>query len=593
MGASYGAFHVRTQDGGLVKDAVTALAATGQTTFFVAPARGAWTSVYPSGHGQDPEVARMFAEATGLDVLHLLVHDDELFVYQLYRNRTLVDGYCSDPDYFEEVSAAEHARTAGHPEAFAEWLNGAEDVARLADLLRRRERRSIEETVAAVLRTGRFEAAARMLKMAALLGIANLETCYEYIRQRETRGVKGASAFVHVPDLAEEKARKRQATAEWRALQARLRADGLLLASERRKGSNRLFSPQPVMCAAPLGGFLVAWSEGHADARVAVEAYRSPWRAVPLKNGLQVPSTVRVMAVSARGTYLAAGHAYGRWLTELYALADGRRLCDLPQERAVDSVGFTPDERWLLSRSVGVLHVVSTESGEVVRRIEVDAGQGNACAVHPDGRWAAADVTGGHGAAVAVLDLTGEERPRLLATPRHDLAAWMARAARGEATTGFEPQDVPRALAFTPDGRHLAIAVSQGVRAYAWEDVLRAQRDLPPPVAHADTVPVRMESSWLQFTYAVCPDGRRSQLLFSGLDGCVRALDLATGAARILVEVPERPALLRLELSPDARFLATVASPNLHDRSKLRRFVLGIWDYARLLERPTPGETQS
>jgi hypothetical protein len=39
--------------------------------------------VYPSSHGQGPEVARSFAEATGLDVLHFLVHDDDLFVYHL------------------------------------------------------------------------------------------------------------------------------------------------------------------------------------------------------------------------------------------------------------------------------------------------------------------------------------------------------------------------------------------------------------------------------------------------------------------------------------------------------------------------------
>ncbi len=593
MGASYGSFHVRTQDGGLVKDTVTALAATRQAKFLVAAPRGAWTSVYPSSHGQDPELARQFAEATGLDVLHLLVHDDDLFVYHLYRNRTLVDEYCSDPDYFEEASPAERSRTAGHPWAFTEWLNGSNAVADLGDILRRGGRRDIRETYTAVLRTGRFEAAARMVKMAALLGIANVETCYEHIRHGETRGVKGASDLVHVPDLVDERARKRQAKLEVRALQARLRADGLLLMSESRKASNPLFGPQPVICPAPLGGFLVVWSEGRADARVAIEAYRSPWRAVPLESDLQVAGTVSAMAVSAQGTYLAAGHAFGRWVTELYALGDGRLLREFPQQRAVGSVAFTPDERLLLIRSEGVLQVVSTQTGDVVRRIEVDAGQHNACAVHPEGRWVVADVTGGPGVGVTVLDLTGEARPRRLATLRHDLAEWMALVARGEAATGFEPQDVPRSMVFTPDGRHLAIAVSQGVRAYAWEDVLKAQGELPRPVAQADTTPVRTEHSVFQLTYAVCPDGRRGLMLFSGLDGCIRAMDLATGASRILVEVPERPALWRLELSPDATFLGSVATPNLHDPRKPRRSVVDIWNYARLLERSAPEETRS
>jgi len=51
--------------------------------------------------------------------------------------------------------------------------------------------------------------------------------------------------------------------------------------------------------------------------------------------------------------------------------------------------------------------------------------------------------------------------------------------------------------------------------------------------------------------------------------------------------VPDRPALWRLGLSSDSAVLATVATPNPLDRSKPRRFMLDVWDYARLLGRPT------
>lgn len=586
MGAFYGSFHVRTSDAGAVRDALTGLAAAGTAKFLIAPPRGAWISVYPSGHGQDTEPARLFAEATGLAVLHLLVHDDDVFVYQVYRDRALVDEYCSDPDYFKEVGAAEHERTAGRPQAFADWLDDAESAVRLAGILNRSGRGRMLDSVASVLRTGRFDATARMVRMAALLGIANVETSYEYIRQGETRGVKGASALVHVPDLAEEKARQSKAKADVRALKTRLRDEGVLLVSEVRKGGNRLFSPRPIVASAADRGFLVAWSDPGRGESVPVEVYGPPWTTVPFAIDLRVPDTVHTTAVSARGNYLAVGHASGRWRAELYALDDGRRVCDLPQARAVDFVGFTPDERLLLCRSESTLEIVSTQAGEVLRRLELGRGDGNKCAIHPDGRWVTADSRTPRDSAIVVLDLTDSNPPRRLATARHDLAAWMARAQRGEILSGFYPQDMPRALAFTPDGQFLLVAVHHGVRAFAWDGLLQAGGELPAAIAQADTAPVRVGSSAIQFTHTVCPHPARNLVMFSGSDGCIRALDLATGSAQVLVEVPEQPSLFQMVISHDGGSIATVSS-SMEDRRGPRRFALDIWDLSVLLDRAT------
>jgi len=39
-------------------------------------------------------------------VLHVVVHDDDIFCYFFYRGGRLVDRYNSFPDYFAEASAA-------------------------------------------------------------------------------------------------------------------------------------------------------------------------------------------------------------------------------------------------------------------------------------------------------------------------------------------------------------------------------------------------------------------------------------------------------------------------------------------------------
>ena len=89
------------------------------------------------------------------------------------------------------------------------------------------------------------------------------------------------------------------------------------------------------------------------------------------------------------------------------------------------------------------------------------------------------------------------------------------------------------------------------------------------------------------------PAGAHAQVLSSPGESACPPLVQCTGASRILVEVPERPALWRLDLSPDATFLGSVSTPNLHDQNKPRRSVLDIWDYARLLERSAPVVTRS
>ena len=57
------------------------------------------------------------------------------------------------------------------------------------------------------------------------------------------------------------------------------------------------------------------------------------------------------MTLSPSGRYLAVAHAAGEWKATLWNLAENRRLLQVPQVRAITSVGFTPDEKSMISVS--------------------------------------------------------------------------------------------------------------------------------------------------------------------------------------------------------------------------------------------------
>jgi hypothetical protein len=124
--------------------------------------------------------------------------------------------------------------------------------------------------------------------------------------------------------------------------------------------------------------------------------------------------------------------------------------------------------------------------------------------------------------------------------------------------------------------------VNEGVRVYSWDDVLGATGVLPLPVASADTDPVQQGTGWFQNTYAFAVDAPRGRVLFSGLDGRVRALGLETGEAATLLEVPGVPPVLELAIAIDATALALVADPGVFTRGRKRPApAFQVWSLGR------------
>jgi hypothetical protein len=581
MGAFYGSVHVRTGETADLRRVLEELAADGKTRFLMGRPASGWTAVYPSGGGQDFAISAAIAARLAGPVIHLLVHDDDLFAYRLYDAGGVIDEYDSNPDYFQPSPPARWKETEGRPEALAA-LAGGGDPAELARILSR------DGTEA-----DPFRATSQMARVAARLGIANVETSYEYVQAGEVEGIKGWKQFVHVPDLTAEKEAKRRRRAEVTAALKRLQHDGVLLVAKKAATGRYGLPSPPVFCASPEGGFLVAWSSADAPLVTTIERWREPWHE-PSDPGLGIQSTVSRMSASPDGRFLAVDHASRQratgvfqWMTDLFDVRDRRLVTTVATPRLANHVAFTDDGSLLICRSPGELRLVSTDDGRVAQALTM--GTGASAAVHPDGHWLVADVRDGHACGVALVDLDQMRLVRFLGTARNDFATWMAEVAAGNAATGFRPQEVPNKVAFTPDGQVLIVGVDDGVRIYSWNEVLDAHGSLPPSRACADSALVRVDSGVLRHSYGFAWDAPRARVLSPALDGHVHALGLASGKATVILEVPGTPPLCGLEIACDGTTLALIAQPGLFDRGRRPPPVWQVWNLESLESGPARG----
>src|SRR4029079_9665024 len=102
----------------------------------VAPVLNGWIGIYPENNGQDQTIGQQISQQLPEDpVLHLLVHDDDIFAYWLYRAGMQIDSYWSTPGYFGEENRAQEEKMTGNPETFRPIIG--DTVTRLAALLAR------------------------------------------------------------------------------------------------------------------------------------------------------------------------------------------------------------------------------------------------------------------------------------------------------------------------------------------------------------------------------------------------------------------------------------------------------------------------
>ena len=146
----------------------------------------------------------------------------------------------------------------------------------------------------------------------------------------------------------------------------------------------------PVVLPAPeASSFLIAWS-GHVDGgekACDLERYGPPWEESPSAFSMSIDGHIYNMCLSPSGRYLAVGHAAGDWKATLWNLVEKRRIAESPQVRAVSWVGFTPDERAMISVSddghEGTV-VIQPIDGSESRTLPLKHASRAAC--HPGGR---------------------------------------------------------------------------------------------------------------------------------------------------------------------------------------------------------------
>src|SRR5262249_8104767 len=149
-----------------------------------------------------------------VDIFHLFVYHDDIFVYYFYRNGLLLDEYNSDPNYFEERASQEKEKLHGRPELFRDILPVENNLDKMKVLLDSdRSKFTVEQY--------------RMEKFIKLAGLPGVLSSYEYLRDGERSGIKDWKQFYHIPDLTAEKAARKAAEAALAQEKRRLTREGL------------------------------------------------------------------------------------------------------------------------------------------------------------------------------------------------------------------------------------------------------------------------------------------------------------------------------------------------------------------------------
>ena len=135
MGGFYGSIQVRSPDRAGLKAAAETVAAARKIRCLVGPELNGWVGIYPEGHGQDESVGQEIAGLVEADVLQVMVHDDEVMAYWLWRKHLLVDSYWSNPGILGDENVENEERRRGNAEQFREIVG--DNIERLTKVLDR------------------------------------------------------------------------------------------------------------------------------------------------------------------------------------------------------------------------------------------------------------------------------------------------------------------------------------------------------------------------------------------------------------------------------------------------------------------------
>lgn len=141
-------------------------------------------------------------------------------------------------------------------------------------------------------------------------------------------------------------------------------------------------------------------------------------------------------------------------------------------------------------------------------------------------------------------------------------------------------------LQFTPDGKWLICGTNQGLRVFCWPNLQTTTEASPTPdfsiqagqLPPQPDEPVQFAGRWV---YGLDYDPAQQRVLFGGLEGKIRYLDLTSGKGGELLAGPERTVILKLSLTPDRTAIVVTRHPmTVRNDPEPERFQ--IWNYQAL-----------
>ena len=601
MGAFFGSVHVRHTDRETVRAVLAKLAKKLDCQFLLAPEINGWITVFPSGSGQDARVSRELARQLTGPVLHVLLHDSDVFDYSYYREGRLVDQFSSRPDYFHKVSSKQRQSLMGRPEL-------------LRDLLREpAHAEALQQLLGAQQSGDAFAAHTLIESFAQLLGLPNACNSYEYLQAGEAEDIEGWDEFIHIPDLSPVVAHRKAAEAAAEEEFRRLSERGLLLWDE---------SPAPrSICSDPRANGFLALSGPDFEKESQLLLYRAPWQAGATPLGVTAGARAMDLCVSASGRYVAVGYAHVPSRADLWDLESKQILWEVHDTTSVLAAGFTADEKILITAGE-TIQMTSVENGRRLRTIPLSP-YNHVVALHPAGSVLVAllgrctltviDMQSGDPIRAFCLEYLDDlsafqlmyravvtkvsaqaredsvrsmERVATEAFGPHSFEAWKNVLGRESVTT-----EAPRRLLFSPDGEFLSLATDKAVWVFRWAMLLGSEEPAPKPLYRFSP---RKDTSYAAIfanldtkgmVHDMAYDMPRNLLLLGAGDGSIHQLDLTTGVQGVLLQMPDALPVGGLGISKDATVLYTILRPILKDvlRADHPPDRLKIWDYSKLV----------
>lgn len=285
--------------------------------------------------------------------------------------------------------------------------------------------------------------------------------------------------------------------------------------------------------------------------------------------------------------------ASGRWV----ALYDkGLKLWDTRRQEVVATLGqhsspveFSRDEKFLLCENQGTFGMVSLETRQWIQG--TPGGRSTSFqALHPSNKFVVTKPMQGR-LDIMNLESGGLERTALfraglryfqfeLRYPQFDDNI------DGRRIVCIEDTGDVSSVAFDSNGQWIFFATQAGLRVMAWDALLTGTEVRPKPafsvIPSSSSKPAVLDPyQYVNFIYDVAFDEVQNRLLFGGIEGVMRYLNLKDGSEGVLLDPPGKSPMSRLELSADRQFIAYLCGPAF-EKAHEECWRVQVWNYAAL-----------